>query len=117
MSLMSGAPRSVLPGALVKFTLTRRSVQSQAEYALFPLDNLVRTALDNTFSASVFVVSLLTNEARNEQSWLVINLGCNASACFWRRCGRAAVEESRADRLSGKRPCFHFGDCDERISR
>jgi len=46
----------------------------------------------------VFVISLPTNEARNEESWLVINLGCNVSACFWSRCRGAAAEEGPPDR-------------------
>ena len=41
----------------------------------------------------MFVISLLTNEARNEQNGLVINTGCSGTAC---RCGcsrGAAAEE------------------------
>ena len=30
----------------------------------------------------MFVLSLVTNEVRNEESWLVINLGCNVSCLF-----------------------------------
>jgi ABC-type uncharacterized transport system substrate-binding protein len=40
------------------------------------------------------VISLVTNEARNEESWLVINPGCSDAACCCRHSRRAAANEN-----------------------
>jgi len=63
-----------------EITLKRRSVQSYGEISLFPLvETLLPSALNNTFR-NYRVRDSLQNEARNEQSWLVINPGCSHAA-------------------------------------
>jgi hypothetical protein len=57
--------------------LKRRSVQSYVEISLFPLDKSgFPSAVNNRFR-NYRVRDSVRNEVRNEESWLVINLGCS----------------------------------------
>ena len=42
---------------------------------------------------------------RNEESWLVINLGCSGSVCSWSRCRGAAAGQNDACGVSRHWPC------------
>ena len=54
--------------------------------AVFPLDESgFPSAVNNTFLSFRVRDKSLTNEVRNEESWLVINPGCSDAACC---CGR-----------------------------
>ena len=57
----------------------------------------------------MFVINLaLTNEARIEESWLVINLGCNERACCCRDGRRAADGKNLPHRFPIQH-CYWYG--------
>src|SRR6266511_1742585 len=81
--------------SVVQFNLTSKLAFSPLDESGFP------SAVNTLFAIAAYVIDILTNKVRNEESCGVINLGFIGAACCCGHSRGAAAEESPADRIPG----------------